>query len=202
MKMIEKKYTSSRLFTILTFVICNLLYSLYFSPITHASEAYKEGILLLANKEYISAIGYFKSKISSDSKDAAAYYYLGYSYYKTGDMAKAFSEFKRTFHLNPNFSIVKIASIKEKEGYLKMVMNNDKTDTGEERKFENLLRQSLNSIYHRDYAKAENQFRELIEKDSNVSKYHYYLGYVLYAQKKMAEALKEFKISYSIDPAF
>lgn len=67
---------------------------------------------------------------------------------------------------------------------------------------ENLFNQGLMAIYRHDYVEAENKFRELTKKSNDNSKYHYYLGYALYYQKRMKEALKEFQISYSIAPAF
>ncbi len=73
---------------------------------------------------------------------------------------------------------------------------------GETPEQENLFRQSLTALYRKDFAKAEKKLMELIETQKDSPKYHYYLGYVLYSQKRMAEAIKEFQISYSLDPEF
>lgn len=193
-----------------------------FSPITSASELYQEGLLLLSNKNYLSAVDYFKEKTSHEPQNAAAHFYLGYSYYKAGKPAFAVSKFKKTFLLNPNFSPGEIADEslniiinnikKNKKDFLIVTakqeddspneLYKDKKELEEVKpEAENLFRKGLISIYRKDYLKAEKQFRELIE-NNNKAKYHYYLGYVLYAEKQMDEALKEFQASYSIDPAF
>lgn len=202
MKMTVENKPSLRLYVILTLAIFILQSSPFFSHITHASEKYKEGTLLLTNKEYISAANYFKSKISSETRDDGAYYYLAYSYYKMGEMVKALSEFKIAFKINSEFSIEKMDDVKQNKDFIKVVLNKDEPDRVEDRKLEDFFRQGLSSINSKSYANAENQFRELIENKSNNAKYYYYLGYVLYIQKQMPEAIKEFKISYSIDPAF
>lgn len=76
------------------------------------------------------------------------------------------------------------------------------SENKEQIELENLFNQGLMAIYRKDYAKAEKQFRNLARKNNGNPKYHYYLGYTLYYQNRMAEALKEFQISYSIAPAF
>jgi len=189
----------------------------------------QEGLLLLKNKKYAEAVDYFKDKASRDPENAGAYYYLGYSYYKKGEFSKAISNFRKSFFLNPNFSPDKIApkpsvffdennvltkipasaTARKQEKNLKGTLNfrpSIKTAKaavkGETPEQENLFRQSVTALYRKDFAKAEKQLRELIENQKDSPKYHYYLGHVLYSQKRMAEAIKEFQISYALDPEF
>jgi tetratricopeptide (TPR) repeat protein len=190
----------------------------------------QEGLLLLKNKKYGAAVDYFKAKASREPEDAGAYYYLGYSYYKKGEFLKAVSNFKKSFLLNPNFSPDKIApkpsvffeehitvstktpasaTAKEQENNLKGTLRlqpsikTAKTAVKEETpEQENMFSKSLTALYRKDYSEAEKQLRELIENQKDSPKYHYYLGQVLYSQKRMAEAIKEFQISYALDPEF
>ena len=67
---------------------------------------------------------------------------------------------------------------------------------------ENMFSKSLTALYRKDFVEAEQQLRELVENQKDSAKYHYYLGYTLYSQKRMAEAIKEFQISYALDPEF
>ena len=58
---------------------------------------------LFYQKDYLAAVDAFKQIISEEPQNAAAYYYLGYTYQEMGSYPAAREAFRKTYEINPDF---------------------------------------------------------------------------------------------------
>lgn len=210
------KYSNSLIFLI--------IFLFYFLLVNHVSGMDKKGPFVLGNPNNFTKKYLINENKSSLAKNNSIISHLGHTYGKIKELSKAmpkpvlssgqildrqvYASFKVAKAFNKGSSNETLNSKEEnikKDIYPKIGAKTEKSagsEITEAMEYENLFRQGLIFIYRKDYVKAEKQFRELTQKNKNVPKYYYYLGYALYYQKRMAEALKEFQMSYSLDPAF
>jgi tetratricopeptide (TPR) repeat protein len=60
-------------------------------------------IHLYYSRDYQAAVEALKQSIADDPENAAAYYYLGYTYQEMGSYPAAREAFEKTYAINPDF---------------------------------------------------------------------------------------------------
>ena len=71
----------------------------------NASEAhFQKGLQYYFQNHYPTAIPEFQEAVRINPDDARSYYFLGYSYYRLGEMEKAQEAFDQAYQLNPQYS--------------------------------------------------------------------------------------------------
>ncbi len=60
-------------------------------------------IQLYYSRDYQAAVEVLKQIVADDPENAAAYYYLGYTYQEMGNYTAAREAFKKTYEINPDF---------------------------------------------------------------------------------------------------
>jgi len=75
------------------------------SPMQAAlSAGVVEGMKRLFAHDYSGAVDRLTAAAQADPEDAAAHYYLGYTYYRMGDFGQARTAFAEAYRLDPHFS--------------------------------------------------------------------------------------------------
>jgi tetratricopeptide (TPR) repeat protein len=69
-----------------------------------AGVHFQQGLKLYFKQQYEGAIKEFEEAIKNDSKNAKAYYFLGYSYYMLKNMPKSMETFEQAYHLDQRYS--------------------------------------------------------------------------------------------------
>lgn len=123
-------------------------------------------------ENYNSAIEYFTKAAETNSKDLL-YITLAQTYFKVGDMKKA-------------------------EEYLIRTINRTR-----EQQLEEKSRFLLGRIYleKKEYIKAEDQYRKILEKNDNSADAHYYLGEIYDTMQDKVKARAEWRMALKIDPS-
>ncbi len=78
-----------------------ILISLFISLLCFAQDQNKTAQELFDNGNYLGAVQEYQKQIENGDNNAYAYYNLGNSYFKAGDLDKALVNYYRAFRLNP-----------------------------------------------------------------------------------------------------
>ncbi len=65
-----------------------------------SDEHFKKGLIYYYQKNFPSAAEEFQEAITIDPDNAKAYYFLGYTHYKTGNFKEAFEDFESAYQIN------------------------------------------------------------------------------------------------------
>ncbi len=65
---------------------------------------FQNGLQYYFQSQYPAAIHEFQEALSINPDDARSYYFLGYAYYRLGELEKAQEAFDQAYQLNPQYS--------------------------------------------------------------------------------------------------
>ncbi len=72
-------------------------------PLGAQDATIQEALQHYYRREYEAAVDVLKRITARDPENAAAYYYLGYTYQEMGNYVAARMAFKKTYEINPDF---------------------------------------------------------------------------------------------------
>jgi Tfp pilus assembly protein PilF len=65
---------------------------------------FQNGLQFYFQNQYPAAVHEFQEALSINPDDARSYYFLGYAFYRLGEMEKAREAFDQAYQLNPQYS--------------------------------------------------------------------------------------------------
>lgn len=65
---------------------------------------FQNGLQYYFQNQYPAAIQEFEEALGFNPDDARSYYFIGYAYYRLGEMEKAQEAFDQAYQLNPQYS--------------------------------------------------------------------------------------------------
>jgi tetratricopeptide (TPR) repeat protein len=88
-----------------TILLSLLIAALLLTPFILSAEESSLGsaLRLYYSGDYQGAVVAFKEVIANDPENAAAFYYLGYTYQEMGNYIAARAAFRKTYDINPDF---------------------------------------------------------------------------------------------------
>ena len=82
---------------------CLVLAALLAAAAARAADDLSRALALYYRGDYAAAVQALQEVIRREPDNAAAYYYLGYTYQEMGNFAAAREAFGRTYEINPQF---------------------------------------------------------------------------------------------------
>ena len=182
------------------------------------SAYHEQGLACIENGMYAEAISVLQKAVEIDPEFKEAYYSLGETYYKIGDLETAEKKTRETLRIDPNYGLASYLLISIKEEYYKRGLTSlEQNEWKAAEKFARevlridpnyapayrLLKQAcyeLGLAYLQKEApfKAISPLRKAKDIDPNCEKTRYYLGRAYFKLDRLEEAKLEIKDALSI----
>jgi len=84
-------------------LVCLVLAGLLAAGAARAADDLSHALGLYYRGDYAAAVAALQEMIREEPENAAAYYYLGYTYQEMGNYPAAREAFRRTYEIDPEF---------------------------------------------------------------------------------------------------
>lgn len=156
-------------------------------------------------KEHAQSIQYADSALKQNIYNAEAYFLKGMTLKETGDTNKAIQQFQTCIEQDPAYfdAYMQLGILYSRRGnalavpYLENALNTNP--------------ESIEALYalgyhyqtvSKDYSKAKETYRTIIEKNPDYAQAFYNMGYIHFQTDSLEKAEKNFKIAVKVDPVY
>jgi hypothetical protein len=149
------------------------------------------GNAFYSQKNYLQAERHYKLAVSTEPRNAQAYYGLGASEFMLNEFSEAEENFRQALDIQPDFSAAQV--------FLEKCLEKG-SEKNKGKLFSEAMEAGAIAFHDGAYLKARSWFRQAVVLDSKSSDARYYLGSTLLKLNSLNEAINQFEICLRLEP--